>query len=328
MKRMAMARRRRRAAGFTLMELMISLLLVSLVVGMLMQSAVVILASFREQREALALERSARAGIDLLTEGVRNATAGVITGDLRDSAGCNDVVGVRVTNVPGGSDQIDLMYASGGIVTSVRHAVDATTTQLTVVDATALAVGDQVILANGITGRLLPVTSVTPGAVYDVVGTSTTRCSTVPMPATGFAAGALIIRGRYARLAIEPGPDGVPLLTVDGDGSGPAASEPVAEGVEDLQIAVGVDVNGDGVLDDNGDTTDEWFYNAAGDTDPPPITGGRWRAVRITVVARDLKPRGASFRPAAEDRTAGNVDGFRRRVLQARVEIRNLRAVP
>ena len=38
-----------------------------------------------------------------------------------------------------------------------------------------------------------------------------------------------------------------------------AAAEPLAEGVEDMQIAYGFDDNLDGIITDTGSTTDEWL---------------------------------------------------------------------
>jgi type II secretory pathway pseudopilin PulG len=321
------SRRRRAMAGFTMVELLISLVLVAVVVGLMMQVAVVMLSGFKEQREALELSRNARAGIEMLTEAVRNASAGATKGNVLDAVSCNDVVGIKVTNYDNQPDEIELIHASGGIVTSVRHGVDSNTTTLTVVDATGIVAGDSVIIADGNIGRLLPVISVgTPGVTTDLA-TQTNRCSaTAPMPVApdAFEAGALIVRARYARLAVEVDSDGVPMLTVDPDGIGALPSEILAEGVEDMQIAVGVDLDGDSALLDLGDNTDEWFYNAPGDSAPPSITLGQWRALRVTITARDRLGRGNSARPAAEDRAAGSVDSYRRRTLRTQIEIRNL----
>jgi hypothetical protein len=256
---------------------------------------------------------------------VRNASAGVTSGDVLDSTGCNSVVGITVTNFDDEPDQIELIYASGGIVTSARNDIDSNTTTITVVNATGIVAGDSVIVSDGTTGRLIPILGVgAPGVTTDL-STQTDLCSgSAPMPSAGFLAGALVIRARYARLAVETGADGVPMLPVDPDGIGPLPTESLAEGVEALQIAGGVDLDGDSSLLDLGNNADEWFYNAPGDANPPPITGGQWRALRITVTARDLLNRGSSARPAAEDRAAGAVDTHRRRTLRTQIEIRNL----
>ena len=128
-----------------------------------------------------------------------------------------------------------------------------------------------------------------------------------------------------------PLPDGTPVLMLDPDDAGAAPPEPLAEGIEDLQVAVGVDVNSDGNLFENGTTGDEWFGNAAGDAAPPLPTVQRWRAIRVTLVARTIKETGnepVSSRPAAEDRGAGTADKYRRRVLSTVVDVRNFEASP
>jgi type II secretory pathway pseudopilin PulG len=59
----------------------------------------------------------------------------------------------------------------------------------------------------------------------------------------------------------------------------------IADGIVDLQIAFGIDANGDGQLttDPAADpATDEWLGNSAGDT---PLTGGL-KAIRISTLAR------------------------------------------
>lgn len=310
--------------GFTIIELMVSLTLGTVVIGMLLQVASITISGLGRQREALEIERNARAAIDLLAEAVRNASPGVPSGDVTDATFCNAVTAIRVANRADGPDAIDLISAIGGIVTSTRTTVDASSTNLTVVDAQAIRVGDLVVVADGTTGRLVPVTSVTATGSTHLLGTQTGRCAGAAMPAAGFAPGALVIRSRFARVAIVDDADGVPNLILDSDGDGPADPELLADSVEDLQIAIGVDIDGDGALRDTGDVSDEWFYNAAGDPDPPSITGGGWRALRITVTVRDRKRRGDSARPAAEDRPAGAVDTYQRRTLRTEIQIRNL----
>jgi hypothetical protein len=175
-----------------------------------------------------------------------------------------------------------------------------------------------VILTNGDVGRVIDVATV----VGDRITTTPGGCIGLAFP--DFSPGALVVRGRVAVFSIETASDGTPMLMMDPDGDGDRVAEPIAEGIEDLQVEVGVDVDRDGALTDAGDTTDEWFYNAEGDADPPPITSGGWRAVRITVIARDLATGTArSARPAAGDHAAGAEDDHRRRLLTTTVEVRN-----
>ena len=116
---MRLRRPRRGQLGFTMVELMISLVLVAIVIGLMMKIAVVMLSGFKQQREALELSRNARAASELLSEAVRNASAGVTNGNVKDAVSCNPVVGITVTNHDDAPDEIELIYASGGVVTSL-----------------------------------------------------------------------------------------------------------------------------------------------------------------------------------------------------------------
>jgi len=320
-------------AGFTLVELMVAITLMAVLMALSVKLASVVIDAYREQRTVLAVERAARASLDILSDAARNASAGVPTGDSQDAAGCTDVTGLKVENHDDGPDELTVIYASGGVVTSLRTTVTDGSSSFEVLDATGLSVGDQVLLTSGESGRLLPVSSIAPAGDQYEIGTvaAATACPGIDLPSAGFPAGTLVVRAKVARFYVEVGGDGVPTLMMDPDGDGPDAAEPLADGIEDLQIAVGVDVDGDGNLIEDGSTADEWFYNAAGDADPPAVTVTRWRALRLTVVARTLREHGeqtTGVRPAAEDHPAGTADVYRRRVLSAVIEIRNLEGSP
>jgi prepilin-type N-terminal cleavage/methylation domain-containing protein len=314
-------RRRRRdaQAGFTLVELMIATVLLALVVGMTLQLAFTMVEGYRSQRAALAVERNARGSIDLIANAIRAASTGVVTGDLRDAGGCTDVIGVAVENHDDGPDKLTVIHGITGALTSSRAPVSSSTTQFEVTDASGLSGGDLVIVTTGDVGRVFPITTI----ANDTLSIQQGACGGMPMPT--LASGSLVIRARISTLYVEDAADGTPMLMLDPDGDGAKVAQPVAEGIEDLQVAIGVDSDDDGQITDLGDTTDEWHYNAAGDADPPPITGGAWRAIRVTVVARDVKPGVGtmSARPAAEDHDGGADDEYRRRVLSTTAEIRN-----
>jgi prepilin-type N-terminal cleavage/methylation domain-containing protein len=304
--------------GFTLIELMVATTLMTVLVAMTLQLAFTMVEGFRTQRTALAIERNARGSIDFLAVAVRGASTGVVTGELRDAAGCTDTAAISVVNASDGPDRLSVIYALPGALTSTRETVSVGTSQFEVADAAGLAEGDAIILTNTDLGRVIPVTAVTG----DRITTTPTTCTGLSFP--DFPPGSLVVRARVAVFYVEAAADGTPMLMMDPDGDGDRTPEPIAEGIEDLQVSIGVDVDRDGILTDNGDTADEWFYNAEGDADPPPITGGGWRALRLTVIARDLAAGTArSARAAAEDHAAGTEDGHRRRILTTTAEIRN-----
>lgn len=93
-------------------------------------------------------------------------------------------------------------------------------------------------------------------------------------------------------------------------------TQTVAESIEDIQFAYGVDADGDGEMD-----SATGFQN----TVSSPITIA---AVRVTVVAkaRNKDMRGATFtRPAIEDHSASSPDNYRRRILTKILKVRNPR---
>jgi len=93
-------------------------------------------------------------------------------------------------------------------------------------------------------------------------------------------------------------------------------SEPIAEDIDDLQFAFGLDTSDDG-------SVDTWINDAdLTDTEKDQV-----RSVRIGVLGRTAQEhRGVSApRPALEDHAAGQTsDGYRRKLLQVTVKVRNL----
>jgi hypothetical protein len=111
--------------------------------------------------------------------------------------------------------------------------------------------------------------------------------------------------------------------------SSTAAAEPMAEGIEDMQIALGIDSGTNGVSEvGSAANDDEWQYNVTGDS----VLTGTLRAIRVTLVSRANQPVTGGVtpykRPAVENRTAGTADAYKRRVLRTMVEIRNTGVSP
>jgi hypothetical protein len=100
--------------------------------------------------------------------------------------------------------------------------------------------------------------------------------------------------------------------------------EPIAEDIEDLQIAYGVDSNNNRIIENN-----EWVNSVTTDGDIDRI-----RLVRITIVARTAQPDPTLLSvqqtiPAIEDRSAqpNLTDGYRRFILTRIVKTGNLDAI-
>lgn len=132
----------------------------------------------------------------------------------------------------------------------------------------------------------------------------------------------------------------------------PSDDEDIASGVLDLQVAMGFDTDGDGVVVEGADATaraaDEWLFNSPDDEpDDPDAAPGTWRwngaasrlfYIRLSTLARTPRPDTRFVAPAIaaiEDRIYNEPDEpsteaerlartFRRRTLQTLIELRNI----
>jgi prepilin-type N-terminal cleavage/methylation domain-containing protein len=342
-----MTTRRSRQAGFTLVELMISLVLFSFAVAGVLAVAVSMSQGFREQRAAMGAEGAVRVPLDFIADALRQSSPGAPTGNIQDLVACTNTVLAVSNNQTSintpfitGWDKLDVIFASGAVVTSTLDPYDpAVSNTVHVNDASQLVAGDSVVISNLGQGHLLKLASVAGNALTFVAP----ACAWTPPQGGTYTMGSFIIRAQHAIFTIDS-VDGIPTLMMDPDAGGPAVPEPLAEGVEDLQIALGVDSNPplvpDGKLgtipwvagtfeDSTGPNLDEWQGNNAGDG----VLSGPVRAVRVTLVARTttglVGNKTPFVRPAVEDHAAsGTPDKFRRRILRSIVEIRNMAGSP
>ena len=329
--------KRRSQRGFTMIELMVSLVLFSLVIAGMLSIAVTMAQAFREQQLTVSAEDASRAAIEYLSDAVRSASPGVPSGNIEHVNTCT-VGSFKVRNFNNQPDELTLTYAPGPLTTLTNN-YGVGTVAIDVVDGTQFKVGDSVLITNFTNGHIAEVIT---GSTFTKPGTLLLQAQTcgaftnVP----NYTPGASVLRVVRARFFIEIH-DGVTTLMMDPDDDGPAPREPLAEGIEDMQVAVGFDTGVPGLLENGaaGDD-DEWLYNHPSDTQPlqPPAAGatglpavGAVRAIRITLIATATVPVPAAIylRPAAGDRAvAAGPDGFRRRVLNSIVEVRNLGGSP
>jgi hypothetical protein len=229
----------------------------------------------------------------------------------------------QVTNSTTGPDELTVVFASAAVVTSTRSPYTAGTAVITLTDASQILAGDTLLLTDLEQGHLVVVTAVDPST--GVTALQPQSCAALALPSAGYPSGSLVIRAHRARFYIDT-IDSTPTLMMDPDAEGPAAAEPLTEGVEDLQVAVGVDADDDGNIAEKGAAADddELVGNIAGDK----ALSGTIRSARIGIVARSpsqLRGGAPSFlRPAVEDHAASTTaDAYRRRVLSTDVQMRN-----
>jgi prepilin-type N-terminal cleavage/methylation domain-containing protein len=346
-----MARRRlvrRRRRGFTLVELMVSLVMFSFAIAGVLAVAVSMANGFREQRAGVGTEGAARAAMEFLSDAIRGASPGMQSGIIwpMDDAGCavqdpaannnrtNSKAFHAVMGDATASDSLTVTFAYGSVVTTaLTEYVAGPSGAITVEDTSQFSDGDFIVVTDFANAVLLKVNVVGNTLTYalsactpvDELGA--TKAITIP-------AGALVVRALRARFYVQD-LDGIPTLFMDPN---PAATstgddEPLAEGIEDLQVVLGIDslANGLGVEDTTTVNADEWIGNLPGESIPaPPVAPTpepTMRAVRLSLVARAIAPvagTGAYFRPALEDRDGGTADKFKRRVLTSIIEVRNM----
>jgi prepilin-type N-terminal cleavage/methylation domain-containing protein len=338
---MTTPRTKSRQSGVTLVELMISLVIVSIAVAATFALGFSLMNGYSEHRRMMEVERSARVSMEIVADAIRLASAGVPNGDVQDLVGCSLFGGIRITNNTNAPDEIEAIHASGGVLTALTNTYDATSTEIFVFDASELAENDYVLITDGTIGHFVQIgLPVDLGADRWQLPLVAGGCTPAPAwPVAGnYPLSTLVVRARSTHFFIETSTDTgmIPTLMMDPDGlSGDAEPEPVAQGIEDMQIVVGVDDSpADGLISDIGVAAndDEWHYNVAGDGDPPVLTATPWRALRLTLIGRsinEVSTQAMSTRPAAEDRPAASTaDEFRRRVLSSTIEIRNLEGSP
>jgi prepilin-type N-terminal cleavage/methylation domain-containing protein len=326
-------RRRHRSsqAGFTLIELMISLVMFSFAVAGVLAVAVAMASGFREQKQVVGAESSSRAGMEFLTDAIRGASPAMIGGNSLTMEAVNNNA---TPTCPGGPflltdnstapDELTVVFAYGSFVTASTTLFTARTdSSLTVVDGSEFQAGDYILITDYARAHVVKISSV----AGNVLTMDTGGSCTMVVGAT-YNPGAMVVRALRARFYVAP-LDGIPTLWMDPDAEGAAAAEPLAEGIEDMQVQLGVDPAGDGILD-GPSAGDEWYGNVASDT----TAAGTdiIRAVRLTLIAQSVAPTagiGQYYRPAAGNHAAATTpDNYRRRILNSVIEVRNLGGSP
>src|SRR4029077_4759553 len=104
--------------------------------------------AFREQRQVIATETSVRAPMDYIADAIRNASPGIASGTIYDVATCTNSA-ISTTDKTTPPDELDIVYATGAVLTSLRTTYDASTnTSITVTDASQILPGDTLLLTN------------------------------------------------------------------------------------------------------------------------------------------------------------------------------------
>lgn len=250
------------------------------------------------------------AALTRLTTALRNVPAA----RLFDAGQCRQRAAVVVDNGRAGADQLHVVHADGRAVTSLRRPFAAGDSSVVVADASRIGAGKHVVIRDG-------------GGAYLATAQSVTRrddgwhLALAPLPAgcnyrASFAARAVVVGADVSRFEVRGGG-----LMLDPDNGGPQPARPLATGVHDFQVALGIDRDGDGVLYETRRADDEWLYNSAGDR--APATTPAASAVRITLLVDSATHGSRSVGQLEDHRVNDAPEGVRWRLISLTVALRN-----
>lgn len=329
-----------RTRGFTLIELMVSMALFGLIAAGAMS---LVLSGARTQSRSARVDvaqTSLRSAIDFITRDVVGASAGAKTGLLTLASNGNTVTAVNLTlnNVgPNGDDWLELYTVDGSTAAQLTTGVGSGVASLPITYEQSSTVANGCILCGQFLSTLpypayVEVSDLSSSAIVALKSVTSTALTLAENMPAGYAANAWVLPSRHVTYKISTttflaaSTGNASMLMMDVNGSG---FQPLAEGVEDMQIAYGFDNDGNGIVDDKGlaANDDEFLYNVAGET------LGTWsianlRTIRVTLVVKGTSVEGGLQNlpapPKAEDHTpTGGPDGFIRRVLRTEIAVRN-----
>ncbi len=341
-----MSARRIRSRAFTLVEILVALGLTSLVAVALLAAAQVQTTLQRQEQQAQQTQDNVRSSVEELVNSLRQTSTSFVSGVLTNAVQpltpailsgvtvLNNVLAAANGDSP---DTLRLVINDNAVVATLLQDASQTTNPLIVSGGSGFKANDFFTLTNFNKAMLYRVTVDAQAATLNGVDVGQLWMTPpFPSPPVPFARGSLAVRARLISYQINTTLfPGTPMLTLQ-DGAPldtTKEEEIVAENIEDLQIAVGVDGLHSSILDGTIQEVgaavddDEWVYNYPGETMPDPLPPvARISAIRISVVGRttltgeQLGP----GRPAVEDRPAGPPDRYRWRVLTVRVSMRSL----
>jgi len=334
-----------RQRGFTIIEVLVALFVASLLSVFVLSLTRSQLVTYEMQGQVNSTQQNIRESFDYVETTLRKACAGVAEGKVRvqlSDATKFDTTCIKVydgaipgtgTTVPAvGSiasfltsqpatkaDAIEIIYGDGSGLSVVTAAPSAG--QLSVGDATPFSQNDFILVTDMKNGYIFKIASITPSGAAGTVPTGLITLDQVsgnPSDSTisNIVAGSIVMPAKSVAFFIDNWSDPKnPVLMLDPDGviglSGHDDAQPLAEGVEDLQIAIGFDGLGantvDGYILDTSNGSDEWIGNA-GTTEytlgsgataldrtnvatvwyPSDATRASPRQIRLTMIVRSL----------------------------------------
>jgi type IV pilus assembly protein PilW len=324
-----------RDRGFTLVELLISIVIGIIIVGAGFGVYITFSKSFSVQTSITEMQENARIGMNIISSEIKFAGYGMGCGRLRSyydpgtgqQAGDDTFFLAPVKVIDSDPDTIIIFYGSGEESATIREPMPNSSAVLKVYSIPDLEVGDLMIITDGCEGTILQVSGFNeqsriiqhnPGGnfPYNPPGGHNI------FPEDGYDEGDKVILLRNVSFYIDRDSD-PPVLYRDPDGYiGNREPEAIALGIEYIDFELAGDFDGDSIIDDsNSDGDPDWW------TPTQVEVQDKWdnvRAVKIHLVARTVKE-DRSFRPNGDNPLTpeNEADGYRRIHLVSVVYLRN-----
>ena len=344
-------------AGFTLIELMVGLSVATVVVAAAFTILTTTSKSLRANEQNVGAQQNLRMAMELLTRDVKLAgfgNPGVTIGN------CNYPIVPQDQNVGGadtGADSVQVLVPTTRTTGSNRWTLSVKTgtagiTQITLQPGAVTDMVSSGLVANQ---SYISVGGSATALVTGLSAAASTLNVAIPPP-LWFQQEDQVYLLQCIRYQVVPLPDAgnlcggtAPCLTrgVAGVTTGPNAEAPIAEGIEDLQLAYACDgcvntpANNNGIpdriIDDQNATNTfdqaDFLSNVAWNT--PPLTPDKIKLVQVALVARQSKSDegfgetmkltvGSPATVVSPDHTLAADPNHRRRVLVKTLDTRNI----
>jgi type IV pilus assembly protein PilW len=309
-------------AGFTLVEVMAALVILSIALTAVFATFMSQQKSFIVQSRVAEMQQNLRQAVEYMSRDIRMAGYGIpdnvtIPNNII-AAGITSIRSLYAKDNTTGPDQIYVLYrfdmdvnqnpnsTTGGVPSNA-----STVTLDNSVDSSQfLPTGGDLVLVTDNTTADLYETSAAAGTTLTFGGGYNYNAG----HSKSYSPPVTVAKARYVRYYVDSITDPAhPTLMVDRMGG--VASQPVADDIEDMQFEYGLDTStpANGVVD-------IWIPN-------PTFTQlAQVRQVRLRLIARTRIPEAgwAETRPALGNRAAGTTpDGYRRRTYDIVIDVRN-----
>jgi|GEM_PF-1032410 len=327
--------RRHLEAGFSLIEVMAALVILSIALTAVFATFISQQKSFTIQNRVAEMQANLRQAVEYISRDIRLAGYG-IPGNVSMPAG---TVAVGVTPMrwlypsdnATGPDQLYLLYRfdmdANQPPTLLSADMGTVSATISVNSITSFNNGDLILVTDNAisTADLFKITAAPNGTTlpHDTNGYNASSLHPT-FPAGGYivSPAAMVAKARFVRYFIDSTTDpSHPTLMVDRMTG--ASPQPVADDIEDMQVQYNMDTDGNGALETVG------VNNPA--TGNSGVTGialnpSQIRQVRLLFIARSRLPEAgwSETRPALGNRPAGtSPDGYRRRIYDIVIDVRN-----